>query len=160
MPKPRRLRTPGYGFESVKEPGARLGWAEVERLLVEARTYWIGTTRPDGRPHVAPVWGVWIDQSFVFETSSKSVKARNLLANPSVALHIDHTDAAVIVEGTAGVTGDEALVRSYAELCVIKYDFDVESYLARPTSRVVRIAPRVAYSYREHLGQTATRWEF
>jgi len=25
---------------------------------------------------------------------------------------------------------------------------------------VLRIVPRVAYSYKEHLGQTATRWDF
>ncbi|MEI6136703.1 MAG: pyridoxamine 5'-phosphate oxidase family protein [Chloroflexota bacterium] len=35
-----------------------------ERALARLRTamnYWIATTRPDGRPHAAPVWGVWLD---------------------------------------------------------------------------------------------------
>lgn len=154
------MTSPGYGFEDVKQPGTKLGWAEVETLLVNARTYWVATTRPDGRPHVAPVWGVWLDQSFVFETSSESVKARNLLADPRCAVHIDHTQAGVIVEGEAERTRDEQLIRAFSEAYVPKYDWDIDQYLARPSSALFRVGPRVAYSFREHLGQTATRWEF
>ena len=160
MPRPRRLRTPGYGFESVREPGAKLGWDAIERQLVDARAYWIATTRPDGRPHVAPVWGAWLDDSFVFETSSESVKARNIAANADVVLHLDHTEAAVIVEGHAERTDARDLITRYAAECARKYNFDVQPYLARPVSRVMRILPRVAFTYKEHLGQTATRWEF
>ena len=154
------MTTPDYGFENVKNPGDKLPWTDVEARLVDARTYWIATTRPDGRPHIAPVWGIWMDDGFVFETSSRSVKAKNLTANPSVVLHLDHTPTAVIVEGAAEVVDDEATRRAYAAASKAKYDFDVEPYLARDVSRVIRIAPRVAYAYREHLGQTATRWEF
>ena len=150
------MTTPDYGFEEVKRPGQKLSWTDVERMLVEARTYWIATTRPDGRPHIAPVWGLWMDDGFVFETSGRSVKAKNLAANPSVALHLDHTQAAVIVEGRAELVGDEAIKRAYADGCKQKYDFDVEPYLARPVSRLMRVVPRVAFSYKEHLGQTAT----
>ena len=160
MPRPRRLTTPGYGFDKVREPGAKLPWADIERQLVEARTYWIATTRPDGRPHIAPVWGAWLDESCVFETTAESVKAKNLSANPAVVVHIDHTEAAVIVEGRAEPVDDSTLVARYAQECATKYNFDVGPYLARPASRVLRIVPRVAYSYKEHLGQTATRWDF
>ena len=154
------MRTPGYGFEGVREPGAKLPWTQIERALVEARTYWIATTRPDGRPHVAPVWGAWLDDSFVFETSSESVKARNIGSNPDVVVHLDHTEAAVIVEGRAERTEDRALITRYAAECARKYNFDVQPYLARPVSRVIRVVPRVAFTHKEHLGQTATRWEF
>lgn len=160
MPKPRRLTTPGYGFEDVREPGAKLGWDEVERLLMEARTYWVASVRADGRPHVAPVWGVWLEESFVFETSDGSVKARNLLREPRCAVHIDHAEAGVIVEGQASRISDETLIRAFADAYVPKYDWDLEQYLSRPNSAVFRVVPRVAFSFREHLGQTATRWEF
>lgn len=154
------MSTPGYGFEGVKQPGGKLPWNEVERLLVEARTYWLASVRPDGRPHVAPVWGVWMEEAFVFETANGSVKARNLLACPSAVVHLDHTEAAVIVEGRAELANDERIVRAFAGAYVPKYNWDIEQYLSRPNSAVFRIVPRVAYSFREHLGQTATRWEF
>jgi PPOX class probable F420-dependent enzyme len=158
-PRPRRLSTPGYGFEDVKDPGAKLPWSHVDDLLVKARTYWIASVRPDGRPHLAPVWGVWANE-LIFETSSESVKARNLGAEPRCSFHIDHVEAGVIVEGTAEATQDEAIVRAFAESYVVKYERGVDQYLERPVSIVFRLVPRVAYSFREYLGQTATRWEF
>ena len=30
--------------------------------MSKAHNYWVSTTRPDGRPHVMPVWGVWIEE--------------------------------------------------------------------------------------------------
>lgn len=38
-----------------------MAWSEADRLLTESRVYWIATTRPDGRPHVVPSDGVWLD---------------------------------------------------------------------------------------------------
>ncbi|UQT57067.1 pyridoxamine 5'-phosphate oxidase family protein [Streptomyces durmitorensis] len=42
-------------------PGELLPWAWAAQRLTAARTYWIATTRPDGRPHTRPVWGVWLE---------------------------------------------------------------------------------------------------
>ena len=39
-------------------PPGELLWSRAEQRLVAARTYWIATTRPDGRPHCRPVGGV------------------------------------------------------------------------------------------------------
>jgi nitroimidazol reductase NimA-like FMN-containing flavoprotein (pyridoxamine 5'-phosphate oxidase superfamily) len=158
-PRARRLSTPGYGFEEVARPGEALGWEEVERLLTTARTYWVATTRAGGRPHVAPVWGVWLEGRFVFETSSASVKARNLLARPDCVVHIDHTEAAVILEGRAEVTTDEGLLRRFVEAYEPKYDWKLEPYLVRPVSRTFVVRPSVVISFKEYLGKTSTRWE-
>lgn len=155
-----RMTTPGYEFGDVKEPGAKLPWADVERLLVEARTYWIATTRPDGRPHVAPIWAIWTGDGLTFETGGGSVKARNLARDPRCAVHIDHTEAAVIVEGEAVRTADEAVVKAYVDAYLPKYRRDVHQYLSQPDSAVFRFTPRVAFSFREYMGQTSTRWEF
>ena len=59
---------PGYGV-----PDSTRGHAPVdlgEERLEAARNYWIGTARSDGRPHAAPVWGLWIDDAVLFSTSS------------------------------------------------------------------------------------------
>ena len=51
-------------------PGELLLWSWAEQRLVDARNYWIATTRPDGRPHCRPVWGVWLPDGFWFSTGS------------------------------------------------------------------------------------------
>jgi len=64
-PKPSRPRM----FGGHLEP-SRLPWSWAEHRLTTARNYWIATTRPNGRPHSRPVWGVYLDGSFHFNTGS------------------------------------------------------------------------------------------
>src|SRR3954468_17640441 len=84
--EPRRRRPPfkGYGVPSTAEGMLPWEWA-VERL-VAARNHWIATTRPNGRPHAMPVWGVWIDEAFFFGSGRSSAKSRNLAANPAIVV--------------------------------------------------------------------------
>src|SRR6266550_519993 len=46
-------------------------------------TYWLATTRPDGRPHVAAVGALWIDGRIYFVTGAGTRKGRNLAQNAS-----------------------------------------------------------------------------
>jgi PPOX class probable F420-dependent enzyme len=69
--------------------------------LERSRNYWITTTRPDGRPHAIPVWGVWHDGGVVFGSHSRSRKARNLARDPRVVVHLESGDDVVILEGVA-----------------------------------------------------------
>ncbi|HEV7727921.1 MAG TPA: pyridoxamine 5'-phosphate oxidase family protein [Modestobacter sp.] len=50
---------PGYGVLPAAEGSGLLPSAEAERRLAVSHDYWCATVRPDGRPHVMPVWGVW-----------------------------------------------------------------------------------------------------
>lgn len=61
-----------------------LPWSWAECRLLEARNYWIATTRPDGRPHTRPVWGVWEDGAFYFSTGS--LAAENLRHSPELTI--------------------------------------------------------------------------
>src|SRR4051812_22385567 len=74
-----------------------LDWEDARERLAASRNYWVCTTRPDGRPHVAPVWGLWMDDAFYFSTDSASVKGRNLAARPDVVVHLESGDDVVIV---------------------------------------------------------------
>src|SRR5437868_884599 len=65
-----------YGMGKAKK--GTMQWADVCRQLEESRTYWICTTRADGRPHAMPVWGFWIDDAAVFGTGRETLKARNM----------------------------------------------------------------------------------
>ncbi len=40
------------------------------------RTYWLATVRPDGRPHVVPLLGLWLDGRFYFLTGETPAGAR------------------------------------------------------------------------------------
>ena len=61
-------------------------WAEARGRLEEAGTYWLATARPDGRPHVMPVLGAWLDGALSFSAGEASRKGKNL-ARPALRHH-------------------------------------------------------------------------
>jgi nitroimidazol reductase NimA-like FMN-containing flavoprotein (pyridoxamine 5'-phosphate oxidase superfamily) len=90
---------PEYG-----NPTQRLDWAEVERKLESARVYWIASTRPDGRPHVVPRDGMWLDGGLYYGGSPETVHHRNITHNRHIVVHIGDGQEAVIVEGAVEIT--------------------------------------------------------
>ena len=58
----------------------------VQKLLEQAELYWLTTVRPDGRPHVTPLVGVWSDGHFAFCTGAGEQKHVNLQRSPLVAV--------------------------------------------------------------------------
>ena len=76
-----------------------VAWSHVEERLTEAKNYWLATVRPDGRPHVTPVWGVWVDRGLYFDGLPTTRWGRNLAANPQATVHLESADDVVIFEG-------------------------------------------------------------
>lgn len=73
------------------------------------RTAKLATVRPDGRPHVTPVWFLVDGDEIVTMTWHTSVKARNLRIDPRAALTVDLEEppyAFVMVEGTVTLAED------------------------------------------------------
>jgi nitroimidazol reductase NimA-like FMN-containing flavoprotein (pyridoxamine 5'-phosphate oxidase superfamily) len=89
----------GYGVPSSSDGILPWEWA-VERLS-KSHNYLITTVRPDGSPHVMPVWGIWLGGAYYFSTSAASRKARNLEQNPKCVVCNENVAEAVILEGTA-----------------------------------------------------------
>lgn len=92
----RPLLPAGYG---VDQADRFVPWEAIEDKLRESRHYWLATTRPDGRPHVVPRWGVWLDGSFWYDGSPETLHVRNLARNPECVLHLESGEEATIVEG-------------------------------------------------------------
>jgi hypothetical protein len=96
-----------------------------ERLDTEA-VLWLATTRPDGRPHLSPIWFCWVADRFWICTNSDAVKARNVIANPNVSVALGSGTAPTVAEGTAVVHW-----RPYPEQAraafVAKFDWDIGS---------------------------------
>ena len=100
-------------------------WAETERVLREAELYWITTVRADGRPHVTPLIGVFLDGALRFTTGLEEQKARNLEHNANVALTTGTNTWAqgldVVLEGAALRVTDNGALRRLAAAIEDKY---------------------------------------
>jgi hypothetical protein len=72
----------------------------LQRLQAE-RVMWMATSRPDGRPHLVPIWFVYLNERLYVCIQPTSVKARNLAANPHVTLSLEDGVDPVICEGRA-----------------------------------------------------------
>lgn len=73
-----------------------------------AKHYWLGSVRPDGRPHAVPRWGVWVDGRFWYDGSPETRHARNAERRPAVTLTLESGSQAVIVEGDSYATRADA----------------------------------------------------
>ena len=72
----------------------------MPRLTTE-RICWLATTRPDGRPHLSPIWFVWVDDRFWMCTAGRAVKARNVGVNPAVSVSLPDGTDPLVAEGHA-----------------------------------------------------------
>jgi nitroimidazol reductase NimA-like FMN-containing flavoprotein (pyridoxamine 5'-phosphate oxidase superfamily) len=87
-PTSRRLKFP-RGYQIAASDAPLLPWSHVAERLERAHNYWLATTRPDGRPHVTPVWGAWVDDAFYFDGIWTARWARNLATNPAATVHLE-----------------------------------------------------------------------
>jgi general stress protein 26 len=110
------------------EAAEAVGWQQVSDALTAAELYWLTTVRKDGRPHITPLVGAWVDDAFVFCTGPEEQKAQNLNGSTSVAVTTgvntwdDGLD--IVVEGDAErVTGVDTLTK-LADVVREKYHGD------------------------------------
>ncbi|MFG3298852.1 TIGR03618 family F420-dependent PPOX class oxidoreductase [Micromonospora chersina] len=73
----------------------------VETRLADERNVWLCTVRRDGSPHVTPVWFVYADGTWWIGCDARSVKVRNLEADPRVSLALEDGTTPVVAEGVA-----------------------------------------------------------
>lgn len=145
----------GYGI-STRQQGM-LDWAWVDDQMAKSRNYWICSTRPDGRPHAAPVWGVWHEGALYFGSDPNSRKGRNIIHNPEIVVHLESGDDTVILEGRVELSSDPALLAPVNQAYQAKYGMGGDS----PDAAYYVLRPRKALAWHEHDYPTsATRWDF
>lgn len=155
-PEASRPGMQNYGIE--RQRAGMLPWRHVSEQMEASRNYWIGTTRLDGRPHAAPVWGVWLDETLYFSTDRGSVKGRNLAARPDVVVHLESGDDCVIIEGVVEEVHDLPLRTRFAEVYDAKYQFRPDP---NGDGLVYALRPRTVFAWLERdFPKTATRWRF
>lgn len=145
----------GYGISA--DPEGMLPWSWADERLTSSRNYWVATTRSDGSPHAAPVWGVWLGEAAYFGTSRSSRKGRNLVRDPRCVVHAESGDEVVILEGEAEeITLDDRIADAYES----KYGYRPEPPGGEGEAWY-RLQPRIAYAWLESdYVRSATRFSF
>ena len=85
-----------------------------ERLSAEP-IIWLGTVRPDGRPHNVPVWFAWHDPMVLIFSMPKTAKVADLRLSPAVSLALDSADGGqdiVLAEGRAELIAGQDRLRT------------------------------------------------
>lgn len=143
-------------------------WAEARALLEAARIYWLATVRPDGRPHVTPLFAVWLEAALYFCTGPSERKAKNLVHNAHCVITtgcnvVEGLD--LVVEGDAVQVSDDARLQSVAARFATKYDWhytvrDGAFYGEGDRAEVYEVAPATAFGYGKGEIFSQTRYRF
>ena len=96
---------PGYGLLGPDRGHAGSSpWEWAHERLVASHDFWLATVRPDGRPHLMPVWGVWDGVSLWFSSANGSRKATEPpRASARCSVATDNAYEPVVLEGDARV---------------------------------------------------------
>lgn len=160
-PKAGRPYAPGYGIVGANDGKGLLPWSWIAGKLNTCRTFWIATiyaraNSEQGRPHVMPIWGVWVDDAFCFSTGRKSRKGQNLAANAACTITNDDGKEAVIIEGMATEVEDAAALERIASAYKKKYKMDPRG-MKEP---IFAVRPRTVFGFIEKsFPKSATRWK-
>lgn len=154
---------PLSGTDTPQAQRGRIPWGWVDRQLRAARSLWVSTTRPDGRPHAVPVWFTWDGRTLHFASHERAQKARNLAQQPWVVIHLGDGDDVIILEGPTTVVTDAAELKrvdaARAEKYVDPASGARDTILVEGTT-VYRLAPRHAMAWLYGDMSVRTDWRF
>jgi len=83
-----------------------LPWSRPRGILdriepSEMITWFLGTVRPDGRPHAAGVGALWHDGSLYFTSGPGTRKSKDLAANPAATVSVQLDGIDLVFDGRA-----------------------------------------------------------
>jgi hypothetical protein len=153
-----------YGVGTAEWQALPWSWA-AERLATN-RNFWVVTASAGGKPAALPVWGVWDDgeHRFAFSCSPNSRKARNIAANPHVAVGSDSTVECISIEGRAAPVGGDR-VDTWVERYLAKYqplapELNGDFLRAHALFEVVPERAIAIIEREDEFATRATRWRF
>ncbi len=124
----------------------------IEARLGRETTIWLATVRHDGRPHLVPLWFVWLDGRVYLATGAYSQKFVNMFHNQSVALSLPDTASPIIIEGEAHVA-TRATVDTLADYFYHKYEW-VFRYDDSTEFRLIEITPNKILAWGDGYDET------
>ncbi|MGW8317773.1 MAG: pyridoxamine 5'-phosphate oxidase family protein [Candidatus Promineifilaceae bacterium] len=130
-------------------------WRAIDARLGREMTIWVATTRSDGRPHLTPVWYVWLDERIYIAIGVESQKIANLRRNQSIAVALPSTENVVILEGEAHLA-DRTKVDLLGDHFFHKYEWDFR-YDETEDWRLVEITPHKILAWGDGYDDEGTR---
>ncbi|WP_433471794.1 pyridoxamine 5'-phosphate oxidase family protein [Spirillospora sp. CA-142024] len=99
--------------------GGELAWDTVRDALTAAlpkaeTPVYLGTVRPDGRPHSAGVGASWYEGDLYVVSGPGTRKSRNLAANPACTISVRTAVGDVVLEGEAERVTDPGVLEPVA----------------------------------------------
>ena len=137
---------------------------EGVKAFASALSVWahLATVGADGKPDVVPVHPCWEGETCWVLVGTQSVKARNVSANPNVALHWQVTENGDGVEvwGTAAIFDDIATKR---RLWSGVFDYDLNAFApggpdASPGTGFMAVTPERALVMKMYGAAGSQRW--
>jgi hypothetical protein len=134
-------------------------------------TQFLGTIRPDGRPHAAGVGGLWLDGDLYFTSGPGTQKSQNLATNPACTISVRVEGIDLVFEGEAArVTDTETLERAAGMYREDGWPCEVEGEALTAPFSAPSAGPAPWYLYRLTFDTVfgvataephgATRWRF
>jgi hypothetical protein len=140
-------------------------WSQGRAVVAGAETYWLSTVRPDGRPHVTPLLGIWLEGAFYFCTGPDERKAKNLLANRHCVVTtgrntLDGLD--LVLEGTAELTSADTYESKYgAHFASPDGTWSgLGDAIRQAEALTYRVVPETAFGFGKGKPFSQTRWRF
>src|SRR5260370_1270884 len=149
-PKASHTYWPDAVQDAPKDLSALKPWPWALERLEKSHNYWISTTRPDRRPHLMLVWGIWWQDAFWFSTGPRTRKAKNIAADPHVVIGTEKADETVILEGTAEEIKDRSVWKQLFEIYNRKYAADVGPLLESSARSFFARIPQIAFVTANH----------
>ncbi|WP_117210182.1 pyridoxamine 5'-phosphate oxidase family protein [Allorhizocola rhizosphaerae] len=100
---------------------AELPWSRPRDLLVSETptsdlTFFVATVRPNGRPHIAGVGALWVDDALYIVSGPGTRKSRNLAANPACSVSVRLRGIDLVMEGDAHRVTDASTLEHVAAM--------------------------------------------
>ncbi len=103
-----------YGFDAM--PWSRPRSLLAANLPHAGTAVFLGTVRPDGRPHSAGIGAIWLEEDLYFTSGLDTVKARNLAANPACTVSVRLPGLDLVLSGEASRVSEAARLERAAAL--------------------------------------------
>ena len=158
-----------YGSQTIP-------WSRPRDLLAAGAlgtdvSVFLGTVRPDGRPHAAGIGAAWHDGDLYFQCGPETRKARNIAANPACTISASLPGIDLVFEGEARRVTDPATLESIAAIFresgwAVQVDGDTFTapYSAPsagpPPWHLFRVTTHTVFGVATAEPHGATRWRF
>lgn len=164
----------GRGTELTSDTArvSTLDWGEAEQRLNIDAFCWLATVRPDGAPHVMPVFAVWSVSSVFVSSKDSTRKSRNLAADGRCVITTDAAGAHLVVEGEATRVRERETLQRASQVFEAVYGWpttvsgdQLDAPYGAPTSGgppfgIYEITPATAFALPCGGSFMPTRWRF